>query len=90
MEFSGAPFGSIVEQPVNTIHVRQDLACGNAKRLDPASEEPRVPAGIPFGPIVDAMELAVDFDRQLQFVAVEVENVAPLGMLASEFPAVEL
>ena len=58
------------------------------QRPDAVRQEPRVARLIALRSIPEFVTAAVHFDRQLLGVAIEVEDIAPNGMLLTEVQAV--
>jgi hypothetical protein len=60
------------------------------QRPDATHLEPGVAPCITFWPIFRSVAVTVDLDRKLRLIAIEVEDIGPDGMLASNPEVVEL
>jgi len=74
-------------------YVRQtasDFGYRNPKHSVSLGLEPCLPAKVVCGARLVPMDRAVDFNRQSRSVTVEVDEIGPDGLLASELPPIEL
>ena len=73
----------------NGRQIDQHVSRGNAEDLNPTQGQPRRPAFVVTICIRVLVTLAVDFDRQLGLLAVEVEDIRPDRMLAAEAKSIQ-
>jgi hypothetical protein len=69
------------------VEVVQHLRRVDAEYTDLAKAEPFVAGGVPFGAVAAFVGFAVDLHRQIDFGAVEVEDVRASRMLAAPLQA---
>jgi hypothetical protein len=72
------------------LYVRQDQLRRKAQRSDTSQSQVGIPYFVPLGPAAKSVRLAIHLDAELGLIAIEIEYVRPLWMLAADPVGLEL
>ena len=84
----GPTFATIHDEPQGCVQILQDITGSNSQCLKSKLGERGIPTLVALRPIANAVDLAIDLDRQTTIKAGKVENIAADRELPSELQAV--